>query len=420
MSLYKYVERVLIGDGTTTGTSLPSIVKGDLLLLSENGTVITTVAAAAALPKLERVRIAMGIAPGIAILSSPIQGNTVSLYSGKAYTAPSEQVSYVGYNGTSGTGINIDVDTEYRLRIRIKDSHRVHGQKPTLIDLDYPGSATATEQIGAAYIAKLADQKELGYDFISDKIKLERVCNGTFTANAAGATVTKGSKTVAHTGHGYAAGDIIRIGGTTYASPVYVIESVVDANTYKLDVVYKGTSGSVLAANIGKMTVVTEWGFKITGVAQDSKIYRAANEPFDEYSFMTFVASFADSDDRNVESKATVTTTEANPGIGYWKQVAAREEKAKGYWGDTAKLSITDKRINSQVVVDQGYATVIIQHAEILNGDFQDTYRAPLSTEIYIPTGSNQADATAGNNRFLALLNGYFSTVCGFTALSTM
>mgnify|MGYP003669022328 CR=1 FL=1 len=123
MSNYTAVNRVLIGDGTITHIS--GIQKGDLFLVNELNAIVPNVAAANALAKFEKVYIASGIGAGIAVLSSPIQGNTASKFEGKNFIAPSEQVTILGYNGVAATGISISADTEYRLRVLIKDAHRV-------------------------------------------------------------------------------------------------------------------------------------------------------------------------------------------------------------------------------------------------------------------------------------------------------
>lgn len=416
MSNYNYVNRVLIGDGTQSGavTSLPGIQKGDLLLLKEDGTVITTNAAAAALPKFEKVTIAAGVGAGLAILSSPIQGNTVSKYEGQLYVAPQEQIAYVGFNGTTGS-LEATLNVEYRLRIHLKDSHRVQGQRPTLAD--FPAYVnTGGQKEAAAQIACYYSQKDYGTNFLGDKVQLERVSNGTFAALTNNATVVKGSKTVTSTAHGRAVGDVVRIGGTGATVPVYVIESVESANAFTLDVPYVGASATVLAANIGAITTPTSWGFKLTGIAQDGKI-SVNGLPIDEYEWVIFDASYARTSESTPYAAAIYTLAQqVNPGQGYWKQVNDREEAAKGYLGDTSKRRYFDQRIVSNVVIDQAYDSVVIAHADIQKGDFQGQYVAPLQTEIYIPNGSDQSDPSGDN--FKDILNGYFSDVLGFTALT--
>lgn len=428
MSNYNNVNRVLIGDGENSGaiTHLSGIKKGDLLLIDESKNIIATVAAAAALPRFEKVTIAAGIADGIAILSSPIQGNTVSKFEGLGKVTPSEQVVTLGYNGTASTSIPAVADTEYRLRVLIKDAARPNGMRQTIGDVNYTAADADKGKLAAA-IAKLFDQKDYGDNYMSDKIKLERVSNGTYAATSGAAAVVNGSTKVTKAGVTFGAVGVtgfVRIDTVTptVASPVYGY-TVIASGELKLDVAYKGATGPIAAANIKFIastgTVPTEFGFKLTAIAQNSDVNRAANEPFDQYEYINFEAVFSTTDDlASGQIAATVTTVAGNPGQGYWKQVADREEAAKGYFGDTSKRRFYDKRINSVVNTAVEYDSIVITHADVQGGDFQGQYSAPLQTEIYIPDGGAQGDATAGNNKFLAKLNGFFGTKLGFAAIS--
>lgn len=428
MSNVNNVNRVLIGDGINTSstiTHISGITKGDLFLVNESNVILTTQAQAIALAKFEKVYIASGIGAGIAVLSSPIQGNTVSKYEGTTSVDASEQVTILGFNGTGTTNIPDAASTEYRLRILIKDSQRVQGQRSTLFDVNYTTGAAETTGSIAKNVAFLFSQKEMGENFIYDKVKLERVSNGTYTALAANATVTNGSKTVTCTGHGLTTETFVRIGGSVLGSaatgtqsPVYGVKKI-DNNTLELDLPYVGPSGTILAANIGKIPSATQFGFKLTGIGQDSSIVRGGNEPLDEYEWIVFDAVYSIADEKNVSDLALTTkVAEAIPGQGFWKQVADREEKAKGYLGDTSKRRFYDRRINSVVNPAVKYSSIIITHAAVMTGEFQGTYSAPLLTEIYIPTAT--AQATNSGNNFLHILNGFFSNKLGFTAIATL
>jgi len=409
MSNYNYVNRVLIGDGVNSGaiTTLPLIQKGDLILLDEKGNVIPDNATALALPKFSKVVVAAGIGSGVAILSSPIQGNTVSAYEGKDFRAPAEQVAYLGYNGDAGTGLSISPSTEYRLRIEILDDHRVNAMRQSLSDYHFDGGSAATATDAIDTIACFYAQKDYGVNYMGDKVVLERVSDGTFTALAADATVVNGSVAVASTGHGLTQGSYVRIGGTGFDSPIYKVAEVVDANNFKLDVPYLGDSEVVLAANIGAMSGQSEYGFKLSALPQEAMLSRAVNEPWDQYEWILFEAYFSEADDRTFESIAEYkVTTLVDPGNGYWKQVAEREEAAKGYLGDTSKRRFHDTRIASNVEVGVGYDTVVITHTDIHKGDFQGNYEAPLKTEVYIPDGADQG-LNSGDN-FVHILNGFF------------
>lgn len=426
MSNVNNVNRVLIGDGTNVSAStthISGISKGDLFLVNESNQIVATNTAAGALAKFEKVYIAAGIGAGIAVLSSPIQGNTVSKFEGTTYAEASEQVTILGFDGTGTTNIPFAASTEYRLRILIKDSQRVQGQRSTIFDVNYTSSVTDTAGSVAKSVATLFAQKEMGENFIYDKVKLERISNGSYTALAANATVTNGSKTVTCTGHGLTTQVFVRIGGSVLGSagtgtqsPVYGVKKI-DNNTLELDLPYVGPTGTILAANIGKLSSVTQFGFKLTGIGQDSSIVRGGNEPLDEYEWINFDAVYSIADEKNVADRAlTTNVSKVDPGQGYWKQVADREEKAKGYLGDTSKRRYYDKRINSVVDPTKGYNSIVITHSAIMTGEFQGQYSAPLLTEIYIPTGS--AQATGSGNNFLHILNGFFGTKLGFPVIA--
>ena len=94
-----------------------------------------------------------------------------------------------------------------------------------------------------------------------------------------------------------------------------------------------------------------------------------------------------------------------------------REEVAKGYLGDTSKRRFDDNRIASVVSTGQAYDSVVISHANVIGGDMQDSYRAPLQTEIYIPDGADQG-LNSGDN-FLHVLNGFLgASNVGFANIS--
>ena len=414
MSNYNNVNRVLVGDGVNSGAiaALPLIKKGDLIVLDEKGNVVSTNVGAALLPKFEKIKIALGIADGKAILSSPIQGNTVSAFEGVAFRAPAEQVTYIGYNGTVSTGLNIAASTEYRLRILVEDDVKVHGQRQTIQDYNYVGTSGSTISDAVDAIACLYAQKDYTDAYFQDKVLVERISDGTFTALAADATVVKGSKTVTSTAHGLAAGSYIRIGAATFDGTIYKVKAVT-ANTITLDVPYLGASGVIAAASVGGVAGGTEFGFKLTGLSQEALISRNANEPYDQYEWILFNAYFSEADDRSFESAATNTkVVGVDPGNGFWKQIAEQEEAAKGYLGDTSKRRWYDKRIDSNVKAGTEYDTLVITHADVHRGDFQGVYNAPLKTEVYIPNGSDQG-LNSGNN-FIHILNGYFNGQLGF------
>jgi hypothetical protein len=409
MSIYNYVNRVLIGTGTNSGaiTNVAQIQKGDLFLLTEKGEVVADVAAAQALPKHERVVIALGIGNGNPLLSSPIQGNYVSKYEGQSYVAPTQQTVAIGYNGTTGN-LTADVGTEYRLRIRILDDDRFNGQRSTILDFNTTIGVGEGPKEAAAKIACLFDQKEYGVSYTTDKVSLSRLANGTLTALPATASVVKGSKTVVSVGHGLTAGgEVFQLS----TGETFIVDKIIDTDTFTIDTASTVTAAADVA---GTVSGANNWGFKLTAQEIDSFISNGGANPVDEYEYVLFDAVYSEAIEGATEPAAIKTElVPLNPGQGYWKQVNDREEKAKGYLGDTSKRRFHDKRIQSNVIIDEEYASVVITHADVYRSDFQDNINSPLKTEIYIPQGSAQA-----STEFVDILNGFFVDVVGLAPIS--
>ena len=414
MSNFTRAQRVAVGDGTTSGTSVPGIKKGDLLLLDEQYNVVSTNAAAAALPKYSKVHIALGTADGKARFIT-IEGDKTSKYVGQDAVAKSEQVTYLGYDGTNGAGIESEADTDYRLRVLIKDDNRI-GHRSTFIDTHYKTGSDTTAYELASKIACLFDATDYDHNYAKNFVKLERVSNGSRTAFAADADVVEGSKSVSIAGHGLSIDDVVKFEGISY-----LVAAIPDANTITLDQKYKGETATITTANTdsGSYGSVTVWGFKLTGLEIDSKVSRAANSPLDLYQWVNFDAGFSVAQDTSADAySAEIFTTSANPGQGYWKQVAQAEEMSKPNYGDQSKRLYYDQRLENNTVVGTSYGSVIIEHSTEIGSFALESARGIQVAEIYLPTGSDQATNSANN--FLHVLNGFFSGSVGFEAISTL
>lgn len=423
MSNYTRVERVMIGDGanaaTPANTTLPTMAKGDLFLLDEFNNIVTTVTAAQALPKTGAVTVAMGLGGGNIRLSSRIRGMYTSAYVGRVYTAPTEQITYVGYNAVAGSGtISVADNTEYLLRVAYLDDRRIHGEKLTKDDYFYTTPVTGSSLSNLAFgILSNTEQRYNDLPGGTGLISIEVVSNGTYTALAAGTvSATNGSKIViASSGsHGVVAGDTIRIGGSGATFGIYTVASV-SGTTINLNNIYQGVTGTGLAA--GKMTVITAFGFKLTGLA------KTPNIPIDTYEKVAFKASFGVSTN-DLDLVASTTTQNMTWGNGYWEQVKDSEYFAQGYLGITNRTLFPVKQANTYYVQGATYDTIVINHHAEERADFQDTQNNPLQTTIYIqqvtvPAASGEQAYSGGTTDFVAILNGYFSTVVGFPAITT-
>ena len=302
MSNTNRVNRVFIGSGANTGVgTLPLLNVGDLHIYDSKNNLIDTVLKAQGLAKSEVISIGTAGGRNGNVLLQPIIGSKISHYEGQSYVAPKELSILIG--DPQIDGIKVEDGAEYRLRVMIKDDQRTQGQRPTLIDANYPASTNVTQDVVAAYIFCLFNAKEFGMNYASDKVTLERVADGTFIALTATTTVITGSKTVLSTGHGVTIGAQVslKLGGTTDYDAVY-LATAIDANTLELDNAYVGESEVIAIGDALVATDTAKWGFKVTGISQDSYINRSSNEPFDEYEWMNFDATFSKAEDRALQS----------------------------------------------------------------------------------------------------------------------
>jgi len=421
MSNYTRVGRVLIGDGANVAlpanTTLQTISAGDLFVTDEGGNILANAAAAAAISRSAGVRVIQGTGPGKFVGSGLIRGMYTSGYRGGIYAAPSEQVSYLGFNAVAGTD-NLAVldNTEYQLTVAYLDGRRFHGEQQTRDVYHYKTPATGSSLSDLAFgILRQAEQRYFPLSGGTNNVKIEVVSNGTYTVSLTTLSVINGSATVTSSAaSGYVAGDTIRIGGATAPFAVYTIKSVT-GNVIVLNNIYAGPSATAVA--YGKMTVITSYGFKLTGLAI------APNIPTDTYTKVQFDSSFGISTDNGNYVVAT-TTQKMFPGNGYWEQVKDAYFFAAGWLGVTNRTVFPIPQYASYYVQGANYDTIVIEHSDEVRGDFQDTQNNPLKTIIYIaqvtvPAATTEQAGYTTVTDFVAILNGYFATSVGFPAINT-
>jgi hypothetical protein len=210
-------------------------------------------------------------------VSNPFDvNNPFNLISSQAYTVGAKGVTTVGYNGTSGA-LNfpsvISRGDEFLIKVN---------------DLSDNIGATTTGKTYSGYAqADSADE----YDILTDMLAniysatgdANRIIDADITGNLVGttditgtsSTFVNGSTAVVHTGgdHGIDALDYITINGNLY-------QVTVDggAAAYTLDRPYRGTSATVVVANIHDqgVTAATEFGLKVTDRYFNSNIIVAS------------------------------------------------------------------------------------------------------------------------------------------------
>jgi hypothetical protein len=399
------VNRVLVTntEADNTGTSIPTIINGDILVLNRAmGNLTGTPTITSAIDN-DLIYLAQGIGAGKAILSLPIQLKGVTKVVKKAYSAPVEEVVNFGYIGSGAGTLNAALNsTEYNFIVEYKDDQRVMHMRPTKTLYSYVSDSTATlTEIATSIVRKInADRNAM--------VAAVMLTDGTFTALTNNATLTNESKNVTSTAHGLAVGDLVRIGGTGGTSPVYLVKTVTDANNFVLDSLYQGATATVLAANIGKITAQTLYGIQLTGQA-------IAYNGLDLYQKVNFVASMYTDDAYEV---ATISTT-LDYGQGYWQQIRDAEYFAQGYLGVTNRTLFPSANLGSgtpatRAVSPNTYNVLTIEHLDSHSGDVQGRYSAPMTTMLAFYSSSAPTNSTK-QTTVLAILESLFESAGVFT-----
>ena len=170
------------------------------------------------------------------------------------YSAPVEQVSYVGYNGTSGN-LDANANTEYVLRVILDYTQRNANNTPVIKSLAAYTNAASAQELATS----LFDVAALEFSpqrLAGGHILFNRLGNGTFDADFANdITTVAGSDVITKAAHGKnpAAGTAIRLqsgGATSTTSALYFVVSST-ANTITVDraVNFSGTTVRGALAN---------------------------------------------------------------------------------------------------------------------------------------------------------------------------
>lgn len=338
MSLYnqKNVLHVLVGKylapkSSGSVTELSDLTDGQMALLGPGNAVLTSFHATNPMRIVVRV--------GDSLLYTPEFRKANVSKQATAYVAPVQQVTYIGYNGSTGSIQAINNNT-YMMRILMQSTLAQFANKQMLKFGAYGSSASATQQEVAHGILndlliqfknephKLIDFSLINSAAVTAGNKLEAnatVVNGinTFTATNSGEYGTNVAPVV---------GDYVRIGsvagGTALTSSVYKITGLsgTTTKTFTLDRNIIEPSGTYATATADVEIIpaadIANFGIKLQGLA---KPWALAKINYEVSTFETYLQDFG----------TTVITndTAGKPGTGYGKQIAELEWFAQGNWG---------------------------------------------------------------------------------------
>ena len=271
------------------------------------------------------------------------------------YRAESPMTKFIGYDGSDATKtLSYDCETDYGIKFVIDSpyvrkyyiSYAGGGLKKTIHittdcceDCDAGcGTAVCTTET-AKFVEKINDTnpEDSGIAFsIYNQIYAEQMALGaTNTAldGAATLSVTNGSTTVTASGAqttDWAVGTILRIGGTTEASPVYILTEITSTTVAILNTPYQGTTNAAIAGET--VTGVTACGIKITGKFVSSTTGCCCFPPFPwDVDGVTFIIANPEIGKLPCSALTITDGNDLTMGQGTYRQMQYAEMYAAGY-----------------------------------------------------------------------------------------
>ncbi len=344
-------------------------------------------------------------------VSEPITKTNILKTYKDAYTAASQQITYLGYDGVTATkDLTVTNGNAYRMQLSIKVDNAISEFKEPFGPIygAQTGFAASTPTLQEKldyiwqYVKVINGDTSMSNFFgntkkrtgLSTYFKAEMLSNAVGTAFTNTITIANGGTLLTSTAHGRAVGDYIRIGATAATvttNSIYRVSQVIDANNLVIESPYQGTTLSAAAATNAAYGLGTNSsvGIKVTG----------KDVPFQRYSqkqVVRFFASFfLDDATRNSTSSgfsATATTTEAVFGSGTPDQVKEKEISYFGYtglynydvWPNIEPQTYSDSTLT--------YDFFSIEYTQTSNNDFAQGKKLKV-VELALVVGASQNTA---------------------------
>lgn len=333
------------------------------------------------------------------IMAGSVKRYSISL---PANNAATEQIDYIGHNGTNGSIADLIANNVYTVRLYVL-GNTISGFMQQKIKEGFwkSGSAVPTQQqVAKGLVESLI--KNYSREPVQN-IRFERVNSGA-QANALGtatAALSNGSNAVVFNEDLTAlisAGTILRFGTSgAGTAPVYVVTGdnggAAAARVYYLDIPWQGDTTAAFAAASIESVTEGDWGIQISGVAQayDGKFY---GEPVTWKTVIDF------------DDAQTTTVTEsqgASPGTGTYDVLARLEKELQAdeyvyrNFVEGAPVDRTD------IVSGSTYDVVVIEYEGEIESGLGTPVKSPKT--LIIASEGNAAQADAAAIGWLTILN---------------
>jgi hypothetical protein len=354
---------VATGTRVTPG-SLPT---GSVVITNMSNVVLTTGTGTDGVQNYDKIKIIKDRGANLPLQQVVLNLSQIRTSTAVSGAPASEQVDYVGFNGTNTNTIQELSNNFYTVKLEHVPNQFAYGKRPANYKYGtyQSGIAATKQQIADGLTASLV-QNFRPNRTIDWRVFSEVMTNATRTlaGSAAGTlTFTKYSKTVVPTvaasTSNCTAGTYISI-ATGIGSPVYKVAARnATTGVLTLEIAYNGetisgvTAGSALiSVTTANATSATLWGIKITGIKQQYDVNRWRQ--YDKVRFNTFLEGFP-----AVVNPTAVTTTPAFDGIAVYEQVANDEYIS---WGDEGQVFVdqTPPLFREQDAVNTQYSPAVI------------------------------------------------------------
>ena len=376
-------KQLLIGKNAATNPTAgqvatpANLADGALALTTLDGVILSSTTADDVADTTPVLLVRRGATAGFQSISTSFSRKDLLVVKAKKFANAAQQVSNVGYNGTSGNIVNPGVGTSIILRNTFKTNFYQFSDKLMESIVGYKVTAADTIFTLADALTKRAIQDVQKY--VNIPFKVERLFNGTRTAATAAVAgssrsivlVVAGTPTVSIAATNassvvtlsvsastissvnFVAGDYIELAGETYK--IVTVGATGGASmSLTLDVAYQGPTATIAAANVKFWNGTPDYtacGIQFTGLPQAKfapNIFR-----YETSKFVTTATNFSTTP---VVNASTVPTE----GSGVYEQIAEEEfffQLGEGMH-DNALIQVPPVTMRSNVELT-GYYSII-------------------------------------------------------------
>jgi len=410
------IRSVMIGgdQAYTSATNVSGLLAGEVAVIDAFGAVITT--STDALNK--KFRIVQGRGAGLSQRATDLidPAGSIRYYKGAGHASATEQVTDIGFNGTTGalTAIN---SNSYLLRLNMIETDRTgFGQQDKIYGAYLSDASTTQWEVAKNVASNLNDN--VRKQFEKDVFALSLFDSGSSTdgssivgtTNVDEVNVTKGSDIVVQGSNSWTAapvvGEILSIDAS--ADIGYEIVEVISSTIVRIHMPFQGATAvnQVATAYTAASVAAADCGIRLTGVIRNFDATKPGH--FRKVRWETQLDNFG--------SSTLTSVTAPTEGKGDFQEVAKMEYFGEGVNGNRYRR---DRMFRSTIDTDLSGAT----YYGSLNLAWQESHfvsgigAQPISNKecvVYLGDGASDGDWTAAGqvSTILTILN----TITGITA----